>query len=288
MEFTNEHILLRPMTQEDIPFAMKLKSVANWNQLEADWKLLIDAGDGGNFVATYAGKEIGTITTLTYQNRFSWLGMVLVDPAYRGMGAGRTLLQTAIAHASSKGTVRLDATPQGKKLYETLGFITERQLIRLERQPANHPLLHVSQTCTAISANVLLQLLEFDFGIFGANREVVLCHLFHQAPAYAYYAERKGKITGYCFGRSGSHFEHIGPMIAENKEDARDLLLSVAAACPDKSLIIDVFTEHSQWLDMLDSLGFKIQRPFIRMYLGKLSYPGNPAMQYAIAGPELG
>lgn len=108
------------MTLRDIPLGMKLKSLANWNQLELDWQLLIYAGTGGNLVATYLGSEAGTTTTLTYQDRFSWIGMVLVDPAFRGLGIGTSLLKKAIIFAKSKGTVRLDATPQGKKLYETL------------------------------------------------------------------------------------------------------------------------------------------------------------------------
>jgi hypothetical protein len=39
------------MTAEDIHYGMKLKSLAGWNQLEADWKMLLDAG-GDNFDGT--------------------------------------------------------------------------------------------------------------------------------------------------------------------------------------------------------------------------------------------
>jgi hypothetical protein len=97
-----------------------------------------------------------------------------------------------------------------------------------------------------------------------------------------------GKVTGYCLGRSGSNFEHIGPVIAENTDAARDLLIKALESCRDKPVIVDTFAEKSNWVDFLKTLGFKVQRPLIRMYLGDLNHPGKPESQYAIAGPELG
>lgn len=287
MVIVAENLQLRPMTQEDIPFAMKLKSVANWNQLESDWRLLVKADLGGNFLAVYNGQDAGTVTTLSYQAQFSWIGMVLVDPGYRGLGIGSALLNAAIAFAKSKGTIRLDATPKGKKLYETLGFKTERNLVRFERKSAKH-LPAPIQKCKSVSAKALKKILEADPLVFGADRKIVLSYLLDTAPQYAHYLEKDGSITGYCFGRSGCDFEHIGPIIARNQADARDLLLSALLTCQSVPVILDVFEENSQWLEELESLEFKIQRPFIRMYLGELKNAGQIGLQYAIAGPELG
>lgn len=280
-------IELRLMRQQDIALGMRLKSLAGWNQLASDWELLLHAGDGGSFVALYQGKEAGTVTTLTYQYRFSWIGMVLVDPLFRGLGIGTSLLKKAIAYAEGKGTIRLDATPQGKKLYETLGFRVERELLRMER-PASQVLLPPDTSCYPVTLVKLPALVRADTAIFGADRGKVLSHLWHHAPQYAFYIEKESKVTGYCLGRSGSNFEQIGPIIAANRYDAGNLLLTAMAACYPKPVIIDVLTEHTHWLEILASLGFTIQRPLIRMCLGTLTYPGNPALQYAIAGPELG
>jgi hypothetical protein len=42
------------------------------------------------------------------------------------------------------------------------------------------------------------------------------------------------------------------------------------------------------WMDWLASLGFTSERYFVRMYRGKNAFPGIPANQFAIAGPEFG
>lgn len=285
MDSISENIKLRELTLADVPFAMELKTKANWNQLESDWEFLIKADKGGNFVAEYNGRKAGTATTIIYQDKFSWIGMVLVDPALRGMGIGTTLLKAAIDFAQDKGTVRLDATPQGKKLYETLGFKTERELLRLERSASFQK---PGQKSNRVFKGVPDELAEIDAAFFGANRGNVLRYLAGNSPEYACYMMEDGKVSGYCLGRTGSHFDQIGPVIAENQDDAGDLLLTAMESCEDKPLIIDIFADNSNWLEFLTSLGFKIQRPLIRMHLGNLKHPGIPERQYAIAGPELG
>lgn len=278
-------IQLRPLTLMDIPRVMKLKSFAGWNQLISDCEFLIRAGEGGNFAAVDDGQVIGTVTTLTYKDKFSWIGMVLVDPAFRGRGIGTALLNGAIHFAQKKGTVRLDATPQGEKLYKTMGFKTERAVMRLK---LSRPLVKFNRECSTISDPDLEELTEFDAPVFGAERASVLRYLFDNSPNYARYVKTNGRISGYCLGRSGSSFDQIGPIVADSGEDARKLLLAALDSCQDKPVIVDVFPENREWLETLTSLGFEIQRRFIRMYLGKLSDPGNPGSQYAIAGPEMG
>ena len=58
------------MTPEDIPLGMKLKSLAGWNQLEADWKMLLDAG-GDNFVASLDDHDVGIVISVPYQDHFT-------------------------------------------------------------------------------------------------------------------------------------------------------------------------------------------------------------------------
>lgn len=281
-------IQLRPLTIEDIPFAMRMKELAGWNQLSSDWEFLIESGEGGNFVATYEGKEAGTATTLSYEDRFSWIGMVLVDPLFRGLGIGTVLLKSAIEFAQHRGTVRLDATPQGRKLYETLGFVTERELARFERIKQTGSLPEPSGKCIPVSEEVMNTIIDKDAAIFGANRKSVLQYLNNNSPQYAYCLKQGNQINGYCFGRTGSKFEQIGPVIAQNIDDAKDLLTTALASCVNKRVIIDAFTDNDKWTGFIESIGFQVQRPFFRMNKGELKHPGNTTLQYSIAGAELG
>ncbi|MCC5905966.1 MAG: GNAT family N-acetyltransferase [Balneolaceae bacterium] len=282
-------IQFRTLKTEDIPFAMKLKRQAGWNQLEEDWEFLINAGGKANLLATYNDKKAGTATTINYQKRFSWIGMVLVEPDYRGNGIGRALLSRSIEHAATMGTVRLDATPQGKKLYDTMGFKTESELARFECSEVPDKLPGPNSDCRLITKNDLKNLLVKDAQIFGANREPVLNYFYKNSPDYAFVAlNNEGEISGYCFGRSGSEFEQIGPIVAETVESAEDVLLSSMENCKGKKVITDAFTKNQKWIDFLEKAGFSVQRPFFRMFRGKLKYPGKRELQFAAAAPEFG
>ncbi|HMC73739.1 MAG TPA: GNAT family N-acetyltransferase, partial [Terriglobales bacterium] len=114
---------IRNMTALDLPAALRLKEIAGWNQTADDWKRFMKASPEGCFVAELDGEVRGTVTTICFEHRFAWVGMVLVDPEYRGEGMGTRLLEMAINYLDSVRIpcIKLDATPQGKPLYEKLG-----------------------------------------------------------------------------------------------------------------------------------------------------------------------
>jgi GNAT superfamily N-acetyltransferase len=275
------------MILEDIPLGMRLKTEAGWNQLEADWKMLLHASSEGCFVAVYRGLEVGTVTTVTYDGRFSWIGMLLVDPAFRRKGIGTALLQAAINVARRRGAVRLDATPLGKTLYDTLGFRDEYHLVRMQRTAGPVPKSPAFR-CAPLRQDELHEIVRFDEPVFGAQRGAILGALLLNAPEYAYAVKRDGQLAGYCLGRPGSNFEQIGPIVAKDSATAQALVVTALANCPGRNVIIDAPVSQESWLSFLNDAGFSEQRPFIRMCLGTLHHPGQPKRQYGIAGPEVG
>lgn len=285
----SDKYVLRPMHKEDIPVGMRLKNIAGWNQLKEDWELFLNSSQDGSMVAVYKDKVIGTVTTVNYSERFSWIGMVLVDPEIRRMGIGTSLLKEAIAKAKDKGTIRLDATPKGKLLYDTLGFEDEYGLNRYEIKNYRPDLLsNAKMACLKTTDHDLLNIIEYDQHIFGAPRAGILESLHKIGPDYAWICRSDEKIQGYCFGRPGSNYEQIGPLIALNEEIAFSLLCHAMDQCNGKPIIVDIPDDQMAFRKLVLEIGFRIQRPFIRMYLGNHPYPGKPELQYAIAGPEIG
>ncbi len=286
----SDKIILRKMTPEDIPLGMKLKSLAGWNQLEADWKMLLDAG-GDNFVAKLDGYDVGIVISVPYQDYFTWIGMVLVDPSARRKGVGKALLKKSIEIAQPKGAIRLDATAEGFELYSTLGFQTEYELVRMIKRSAGSRVKqynHLSDPVIHMGDDELESIARMDMPIFGADRSGILRNIYNRNPEYAFCRKENGSIKAYCLGRSGSQFEHIGPIIAEGSAYAADLLAAVLGPLGSKDVVIDVFTDKPAWISLLEKFGFTRERSFIRMCLGHLHHPGITEKQFAIAGPEIG
>lgn len=280
-------IRLIPFQHRHIPLGMQLKSWANWNQVEADWNLLLNLSSGGAFVATFHGEPVGTTITINYQKAFYWMGMVLVAPAYRGKGIGTHLLKAALTYALPRGPVMLDATAMGQPLYHSLGFQLVGEVVRMEYHP---PLTFVKPSpfdVQSVRQEDLPMLSRFDRHHLQFDRSLLLQDFFQRAPAFAFKAVREETIIGYCLGRSGSQFQHIGPIVAENEEIAQALLAAACRTVSPLPLIIDIPANHQHWVASLSAQGFIIQRSFVRMCIGKPHYTHLSLCQFATAGPAL-
>ncbi len=273
------------MRYDDIPAALSLCRNARWNQLSRDWEILLKLSPDNCRVAEQE-KVVGTVATIRYQHHFSWIGMVLVDPAFQQQGIGMQLLREALQILQQQETIKLDATPAGRKVYLKLNFIDEYPLSRMHTMAVQKDLK--TSAARAVRKNDLSKLMEMDLAVFGANRQSLLEWQWKGAPEYAYLIENKNEIQGYCFGRPGRHFVHIGPVIANTLDIAKDLISAALSNCIGQAAILDISHLDPQWKAWLTSIGFLEQRPFFRMYLGRNRYPGVPQKQFAILGPEFG
>ena len=282
---------LRTMTKHDIPAGLRLKELAGWNQTAADWNRLLDASPKGCFVAEVEGKVCGTATTISFENKFAWIGMVLVDPEYRSRGIGTNLLERTIEHLDQQKipTMKLDATPQGKPLYEKLGFVTEYGIERWVLKRAHHvDLENVDSKRVLLSPAQLESIVGKDREVFGADRSSLLRSLYGETPNYAMSVWNGGTLQGYAFGRKGSFADHLGPWMAENSAAARPLLHGFLAHSSRETLIVDCLTANAVALELLRTSGFRYARTLTRMVRGPNGYPGKPDTVCAILGPEFG
>ena len=93
------------MLPVDVAAGMRLKTIAGWNQTQADWHRFLELNPGGCFVALHQGRVVGTVTAIAYSGSVGWVGMMLVDPDFRRRGIGTRLMERAMAslHPSRPG-----------------------------------------------------------------------------------------------------------------------------------------------------------------------------------------
>lgn len=277
-------VALRPLQLADIDDGLRLCRLAGWNQLRAEWTLLLERNPAGCLAAVRNGEVVGTVAALRHVG-CGWIGMVLVDPAHRRAGIGSRLLRGAMDALGEADPIRLDATPAGKAVYDGLGFRDEFELVRLERAAAVPSAPAIDGLRPMVAAD-LPQVVALDGAAVGFERPELIAWLLAAAPERAWVVAAGGGITAACLGRPGACFTQIGPVLAGDDAQAAAL---VAAACAGSSdrMGLDAVAAPA-WLDILSGMGFIEQRRFTRMVRG-----GDPDRQprpglYAIAGPELG
>ena len=281
----------RQMTVEDIPAGMDLVRAAGWNQTEADWKRFLDANREGCFVAESEGRVSGTVTTIIYGRQLAWIGMVLVKPSQRGRGIGTELVRLAVKHLDSRGllTIKLDATPQGARVYERLGFKPEHEIERwVLIRPSSASPRSRAKGQSADGPN-LETLFERDLDVFGAHRNALLRSLHREAPEFTSATLKQRELKGYTFGRRGLRADQLGPWVADDPNTARELLGRFLSRSSRESIVADCFKSHPFAPGLLGSAGFQFSRSLTRMVRGT-SHDGLNLKEplYAILGPEFG
>ena len=275
-------ISLRSMTASDIPAGMRLKAEAGWNQVEGDWRRFLDLGPDGCFVAERDGRVVGTVTTCRLGS-IGWIAMLLVEKTERGAGIGRSLLNRAVDSLESHGVtaVRLDATPQGRPLYESLGFRVDFRLIRYRGTISPIPPAPDLRTGEAS------EIVGLDLAVTRTDRRVLLDRLVADHPRHCLVAPSlSGPIRGFVLWRPGSSASQIGPCIAE--PDAGVALLDEATRrLADPSVILDIPDGNGEAIAWAESRGLQASRELWRMTRGEVVVEDLPRL-WASSGPEMG
>lgn len=271
--------------ERHLPGCLLLSQAANWNQNEADWRLMLGFGRGWG-IAAADGTLAASTVALPYGAGFAWIAMVLVLPEHRRQGHASRLLRVALAEMESQKRVSLlDATPAGHEVYVQEGFRDfwgfkrfSRSILRRTEPPEVEPLQEIHWP----------QVLALDAAAFGAGRDIVLRNLAARQPKAALVARRNGEIDGFVLAREGREALQIGPLVAREPETARKLL-GGALAHVSGPVYVDI-ADHATGLQAWAvQQGFAIQRPFTRMAHGPGAYaPGDASLVFCPAGPELG
>ena len=89
---------------------------------------VLDAGANGRlWLAERGGDLVGCTAIVLRDNNRAQLRWVLVDPAARGLGLGKDLVNRALAYSREHGCSEVylettDGLPESQTLYEALGF----------------------------------------------------------------------------------------------------------------------------------------------------------------------
>ncbi len=261
---------------DDLDAALALSAEAGWNQVAADWRLMLRLGTG--FAARDGDRLVATAIVLPYRPAFGWVSMVLVNGPYRRRGLATRLVERATTALTAAGIVPvLDATPAGAEVYGRMGFRPVGNLVRWRGSCGGR---FAGAPAPAITDRVR----DLDTEAFGADRAAILDDLAGRPAPVAVIAPSG---AGYLLSRAGRTATQLGPLVARNEAMALSLLArgldGIAGAA-----VVDVPEEAAAVAAHLAGRGFVPERPYVRMALDRDAISGTPALIHAIAGPELG
>ncbi|MEZ5275641.1 MAG: GNAT family N-acetyltransferase [Opitutaceae bacterium] len=277
-------LTVRSLEPADATACLRLSSLAEWNQSESHWRFLLEKGWGRG--VTFDDMIVGTVVVLAYPNGIGWVGMILVDPVWRGRGLATCLLQEAVEYCESVGLVpALDATPEGQPIYKRLGFLDGGELVRMRRPERRGDLAKSGGLDRGIELGEVA--IRWDQELAGHDRSLTLKWMEENwRDLCVGRTAPDGRLEAAAWGRRGRTAVQVGPFLARTPEAARSFL-SDYFGCEETTWILDVPVRRSKFIGWLHSQGFEIERSFTRMMRGRFG-PDFRNELFAVAGPELG
>lgn len=243
-----ESLLLRAMTEADLPEALALSQKLSWPHRLEDWQMMLRLSRG--VVFEDRGQLIGTAFCCV-QGKFSTIGLVIIADEYQGRGLGRQLMNAALA-LSGEAVATLTATAEGAPLYEKLGFEACGQLVQHQAVLASdyagvaNPAIRPLQVHEHGAAATLAEVAS------GFKRDAVLAELLGIGER-VHVTEDQGQLTGLAILRPFGRGLMIGPVVAPTPEQARELIDSLLGHCAGRFVRLDVTMASglSPWLSSL-------------------------------------
>ena len=266
--------------------ALALSREAHWNQVASDWSMMLSAGKGIG-IEESQGRLIASALTLPYGAGFGWISMVLVTADRRNRGLATRLLDACIQQLEEHRLVPvLDATPAGANVYRPLGFSPHFGFQRWQHDAVEKISLNRADGpgVRNIGPADTAELIGIDTATFGVGRRMIIENLIGRSTNFACLSDDR---TGFAVGRDGRVATQIGPITAGSPNRAIAMLEHALQALTG-AVFIDACDHQADFVARLEKLGFRPQRPYLRMAKGTAESFGVPDKMFAMSGPELG
>lgn len=268
---------LRRLTTADLIACADLSEDRGWPREEHKWGLLLAAGTGYGIDAPDGKGLVSACVVTSYGPGLAAIGMVLVAERFARQGVGRRLM-TDVLREWDGTPLTLHATPNGRPLYEELGFETtgRAEMVRGHFQPSGPAPTVATRPATADDLPAILRL---DAEVFGQDRT----HMITRLPAFCdqlRVARDATGLTGFAAAWPNMNTQVVGPLIARDTETAKALVTSLAAGT-DRPLRTDVDVRHEELLSWLKASGVESVGFNAVMTHGIPALPGDWTRRFA-------
>lgn len=250
----SDGVALRPMTVADLDAAHALTADLRWPHRLVDWEHAFQHAEG--FVAERDGQVVGTALRWRWGPRHATIGLVIVAPACQGRRIGHRLM-SAVLDGLQHCTVLLNATAEGRGLYERLGFVRTGEIRQHQGVALPAPLVALDpgwRLRPATEAD-LPALRALDAAARGMPRDALIDQLFRDADATVV-LDQEGGARGFAMLRRFGRGHVIGPVVAPGTDGAKALIAHLVGLNAGRFTRIDIDFDSglAEWLESLGLL----------------------------------
>ncbi|MDP3760516.1 MAG: GNAT family N-acetyltransferase [Ramlibacter sp.] len=241
-------VSVRRLNADDLEAAQALSREFQWPHRVEDWRFGLAHGQG--VAAVRDGELVGTAVHWPWGKQYATVGLVVVSPHMQGQRVGQHLMHAVMAGLEDR-TVLLHATPEGRGLYERMGFAITGEVRQHQSlaAPAQLVALPQGQRLRPLGRNDAPTLVALDARAAGMPRETMLRQLLAEGETVV--LARGGEALGFSIVRRFGRGHAIGPVVAPDLASAQALIGHWCSRYAGKFLRIDVDAAGGlpEWLE---------------------------------------
>jgi GNAT superfamily N-acetyltransferase len=278
--------MLRSMHAGDLAVMHQLARQMSWPHRREDCAQLLGLG-AGTVALDATGTTIGGGMRWAFGADVGTMGMVMVAREQQGKGIGRALMKALIAESGPRALM-LNATAEGLRLYERLGFGPVSLVRQHQAQRIGGTLLPpapVAALRRAVPADHA-SLCRLDAAVFGADRIELIGQLL--ADGETWLIERADRPCGFVVLRAFGHGMMIGPVLAPSEDEAIALVAAAVSAAPPRVLRVDIAARAENLARWLTAAGLPAVDTVTTMLRGRWPVARNETQRFGLAFQAVG
>lgn len=259
---STDRFIIRPMTLADLELVIQWEATEGWNPGIDDAIPFYSADPSGFLIGEIDGTPISSISAVRYGDSFGFIGIYIVQPAWRGQGYGLQTWNAALKLLGDRPTA-LDAVLQQVNNYTKFGF-----------KPTYHHLRYQGTGQSGVIPEGIVWLRDIPFAdvvsydnlYFPASRRNFLKNWIDRPEHKAYGMLQDGKLCGYGVIRPCYTGFKIGPLFANSTEIAESLFLALITHAENQPVFIDVPNINTLAIALVESRKMVPIFECVRMY----------------------
>jgi ribosomal protein S18 acetylase RimI-like enzyme len=271
------------MRQPDLDIAVEWASREGWNPGLHDAEIFYHADPSGFFAGFISEIQVACISSTAYGSSFGFLGLYIVRPEYRRRKLGIKIWEKALEYLGNRNIGR-DGVITRQADYEKYDFKFAYRNLRFAG----------SIGCRKNSKNIVdlksfeaSEIAEYDSQMFPTRRDNFISRWVRHEGSKALGYLEDSRLAGYGVLRPCITGFKVGPLFADSKEIAQDLLSGLASNVGKDKIFIDVPEPNRQAIDLVESNGMVKVFETARMY--NRAIPDLPLDRiYGVTTLELG
>jgi GNAT superfamily N-acetyltransferase len=255
---------IRQLSLPEVAELLLWAKAEGWNPGIAD-AAPFHAADPSGFLGCFVdGRMAAGISAVASGPDFGFIGLYISHPDFRGQGYGRQVWEAGMAYLG-KRTIGLDGVPAQQNNYRTMGFAPAYRTWRYSGRFMPH---NIDSSVVAVGADLLSEIAEFDRLHYPGPRSEFLASWL-DAPRIVRAVMLDGCAVAYGVLRKCHDGYKIGPLFAENENDASLIFVALCASSNGETVAIDVPEPAAGFSAYLDDLAFEKGFDTMRMYRGE-------------------